>query len=70
MHALKRLSPLDSGLITASLKRDSASSSQAEDQVNTQPIKPVCVHANTVEVSAFIYDQIRCRDCGAYIGRV
>lgn len=29
-----------------------------------------CKHANTVEVSAFIYDQIRCRDCGAYIGRV
>jgi hypothetical protein len=37
-------------------------------QKTTTMIKPVCVHA-TEEVSAFIYDQIQCCDCGAYMGR-
>jgi hypothetical protein len=30
--------------------------------------KETCDHLNKEAVSAFIYDQIRCSDCGAYIG--
>ena len=70
MHAASLSTSSDQGLITALFRGDSASSSQTVAQVKPQSIKPVCEHANTVEVSAFIYDQIRCRDCGAYIGRV
>ena len=38
------------------------------DVASAQEIKPVCVHSNKEDIAAFIYDQIRCSDCGAYMG--
>ena len=30
--------------------------------------KPVCEHVNREVVGAFIYDQVRCSDCWAWLG--
>lgn len=49
-------------------KWESERASRAPVAAKQTTTKPACKHATIVNVREFIYDQVRCSECGAYLG--